>query len=112
MDNPKIISHCPVGIEPIPDDCNEITKDHTKVLVHGRVYKIRKFNLPPYEHYFTVVMYPAKGSRGIKDLKFKTEEEFAQWNLEENKVYTLEGCSHRANGNEELIFSISNVIPS
>ncbi len=103
---------CPVGNEPIPEDCDVIEKEHTAVIIQGKVYAIiapGEADYSPYDKYFTVSIYPRKGR--VKYLKFKTKEERDKWSFERGANYVIEGCLHLAGGriDSELIFDVTKV---
>lgn len=104
---------CPVGNEPLPEDCDVIEKKHTAVIIQGKVYAIvapKEAYYPPYSNYYTVSLYPRKGS--VKYLKFKTKKERDKWSFEVGAIYTIEGCLHLAGGKflgTELVFNVTKV---
>lgn len=103
---------CPVGKEPLPEDCDVIEKEHTPVIIQGEVRDIvnpEEADYSPYDKYFTVTIYPRRGR--VKYLKFKTKEERDKWSFEKGENYNIEGCLHLAGGKilRELIFNVTKV---
>ncbi len=60
----------------------------------------------PFRNWYTVSLYPRKGT--AKYLKFKTEEEQQAWQFIPGKSYRCAGCLHVVDGND-VVFDITMV---
>lgn len=101
---------CPIcSGKPLPEDVSIVEKEGKRVILQGVVRAIispDKAHYPPFSTYFTIPLYPRKGS--VKYLKFGTKEELIKWGFVRGKPIQCEGCLHIIDG-KEVIFDITNV---
>jgi len=93
----------------LPDDVSVVEKEGKRVILQGVIHAIispGEAHYPPFSDYFTVSLYPHKGS--VKYLKFQTQDELKKWGFIREKRIRCEGCLHKANG-KEIAFDIRKV---
>jgi len=68
-----------------------------------------KFKVSPFSDFLTVSIYPRKGKgKGVKYLKFRTQDELERCGFSPNMKIRCEGCLHTID-DKEIVFDVTKV---